>query len=104
MLSANFWRSQSIRRMLSAFTKKYVYFVCHWRLKRIVKMSLHAPKHDVAQEKGALSNLGNPNYIRSEAAPAPHTTKRRTTRPARANSFHIDAKATKRHVEATGHN
>ena len=30
MLSANFGRSQSIRRMLSAFTiKKKVYFVCH---------------------------------------------------------------------------
>ena len=31
MLSANFGRPQGIRRMLSAFTKKSVYFVDHRR-------------------------------------------------------------------------
>ena len=48
MLSANFyfWRSQGIRRMLSAFTKKYDYCFGHdivGQLKHC-KMCLHATK------------------------------------------------------------
>ena len=46
MLSANFGRSQGIRRMLSAFTKKYNYFVGHDIVGQIkhCKTCLHATK------------------------------------------------------------
>ena len=39
---------------------------------------------------GALGNLGSPNNICCEGAPAPHTTN---AGPARAISSHIDAKS-----------